>query len=238
MWGFVKMVESGNHGNHCTQQPKQCWTYTPPLADQDLLNHQHRILKQVLPALFQPAQSLELAITQMAAAVTQSTNDNRVAREEKAARAAEPKLPSEKFMRTLPILLNYLEVANEANLPLLWHEWANCNKKQEFIILDNLLQAYSRSPEAFSVSTPVVNLRLVQDLMSFSFVAESSDDLKSGLQPFIIANGSADHRQANLELARTFGLINSGEQSLLLTDIEHLKAKEVQSVPLKPWNVW
>jgi hypothetical protein len=98
--------------------------------------------------------------------------------------------------------------------------------------LDNLLQAYSRSPEAFSVSTPVVNLHLVQDLMSFSFVAESSDDLKSGLQPFIIANGSAEHRQANLELARTFGLINSGEQSLLLTDIEHLKAKEVQSVPL------
>jgi len=181
----------------------------PPLEDQDLISHRHRILKQVLPAVYQPAQSLELAITQMAAAVTQSTNNNRLAREEKAARANEPKLPSDKFMRTLPILLQYLKVADEANLPQLWHEWANCNKKQEFLVLDNLLQSYSRGPEAFSVSTPIVTLRLVQDLISFSFVAESSDDLKSGLQSFIIADGSAEHRQANMELARTFGLINS-----------------------------
>jgi len=164
-----------------------------PLADQDLINHRQRILKQVLRSIFQPAQSLEVAITQMAAAVTQSTNDNRAAHEEKAARATEPKSPSNKFMRTLPILLNYLEIPDEANLPTLWHEWANCNKKQEFLILEDLLQAYAQGPDAFSVSTPVVNLHLVQDLLNFSFVAESLEDLKTGLQPFIIADGSAEH---------------------------------------------
>ena len=53
-----------------------------PLADQQLISHRHRILKQVLPALYQPAQTLELAITQMAAAVTKNTNDSRMAQEE------------------------------------------------------------------------------------------------------------------------------------------------------------
>jgi hypothetical protein len=58
----------------------------PPLADQDLINHRQRILKQVLPSIYQPSQSLEIAITQMAVAVTQSATDSRAAHEEKAAR--------------------------------------------------------------------------------------------------------------------------------------------------------
>jgi hypothetical protein len=41
-----------------------------------------------------------------------------------------------------------------------------------------------------------------------------------------------EHRQANLELARTYGLLTGGEQSLLLSDLEVLKAKEIQSIPL------
>jgi hypothetical protein len=52
-------------------------TLTAPLADQDLIQHRHRLHKALLPALFQPAENLELAITQMAAAVTQNTNESR-----------------------------------------------------------------------------------------------------------------------------------------------------------------
>jgi len=125
-----------------------------------------------------------------------------------------------------------LDTPDEANLPDLWHQWSNCKKKQEFMILEDFLHSYSRGPEAFSTCTPVVNLCLVQDLLNFSFVAESVDDLKVGLQPFIIADGLAEHRQANLEIARTYGLLNSGEQSLLLADLEALKSKEVHSIPL------
>jgi hypothetical protein len=70
-------------------------TLQVPIADQDLIHHHQTLQKQVLPGLFQPAENLEMAITQMAAAVTQNTNDNRQAREEKLARSTEPKLPSE-----------------------------------------------------------------------------------------------------------------------------------------------
>jgi hypothetical protein len=203
-----------------------------PLTDQALLNHRQQLQKVVLPALYQPAESLELAITQMAAAVMMNTNDSRLAREEKMARALLQKLPSDKYTATLPILLDYLEIADEADLPDLWHRWANCTKRQDFMVLTEQLQSYSRSPDAFTTISPVVTVRLVQDLQNFIFVSDTLDDIKTGLQPFLITDGSAEHRQANLEVSRLYGLINSGEQSLMLSDLEALKAKEVQSIPV------
>jgi hypothetical protein len=77
-----------------------------------------------------------------------------------------------------------------------------------------------------------VSTKLVQDLLQFIFIGESADDIKTGVQPFMVADGSAEHHQANLELARTYGLLAAGEQSILLADLETLKAKEVQSLPL------
>jgi hypothetical protein len=113
------------------------------------------------------------------------------------------------------------------------------------MVLDDLLHSYSRGPEAFSTCTPVVNLCLVQDLLNFSLVAETVDDLKIGLQPFIIADGSAEHRQANLELARTYGLLNSGKQPLLLADMEAFKIQGSTIHPIdllqsgmQPRHVW
>jgi hypothetical protein len=50
------------------------------------------------------------------------------------------------------------------------------------------------------------------------------DDLKSGLQLFIIAEGSAEYRQANLEVSRLYGLLNSGEHSVMLADLDALQS--------------
>jgi hypothetical protein len=168
----------------------------------------------------------------MAAAVTQNTNDHRLAREEKAARRAEPKLPSDRFTVTLNILQEYLQVADEMSLPPLWNKLANCTKRQEFNVLSELLQAYARGPEAFSSCAPIANSKLTQDLINFVFVSDSTDDIHTGIQPFIIADASAEHRQANIELARLYGLLSSGEHSLMLTDLQAIQAKEVQPIPL------
>ncbi len=169
-----------------------------PLADQALINYWQQLQILVLPVLYQPAESLELAITQMAAAVTMNTNDSRLAHEEKMAQALVLQLPSNKYSATLPILLDYLEIADEVDLPTLWHRWANCMKKQDFTVLTEQLQSYSRSPDAFTTVSPVATVRLVQDLKNFIFTSETLDDIKTGLQPFLITDGSAEHRQANL----------------------------------------
>jgi hypothetical protein len=207
-------------------------TLQAPLADEQLITHRLRILKTVLPGLYQPPQALEQAITQMAVAVTHNTNETRIAREEKAARQAEPELPSDRFTVTLAILQNYLQIGDEVNLPPLWHKLANCTKKQDFNDLSEMLHAYSRSQEKFSSCAPIVSTKLVQDIINFNFVSETLDDIKTGIQPFIIADASAEHRQQNLEIARTYGLLSSGEHALLLSDLTALQAKEVQSIPL------
>lgn len=95
------------------------------------------------------------------------------------------------------------------DLPLLWHQWANATKRQEFAILKDLLESYSRSAEAFYYLTPVISNNLVQDLIMFTFARDSQDDLKTGIQPFIVADGSEEHCRSNLELARTYGLLTS-----------------------------
>jgi hypothetical protein len=68
--------------------------------------------------------------------------------------------------------------------------------------------------------------------MTLTFVADSIDDIKTGLQPFIISDGSLEHHQANLELSHLYGFLQSGEQSIMLADLETIKAKEVQLIPL------
>jgi hypothetical protein len=203
-----------------------------PLVDENLIAHCIRLQRLVLPGLYRPQETLERAITQMAVAVMQNTNETRVAGEQKAAQQAEPKLPSDRFTVTLGILQNYLQIDDECNLPLLWHRWVNCTKKQDFNVLSELLQAYARGPDKFTTCAPIATAKLVQDLLNFVFASESTDDIKTGLQPFIIADASVEHRQANLELARMYGMLNAGENTLLLSDLEALQAREVQSIPV------
>jgi hypothetical protein len=139
-------------------------TNNAPGTDQALINHRSRLLKQILLVLSQPTESLEHALTRMAVAVLLNTNNNWLARDEKL-----------------------------AQLPKLWHNCANCTKQQEFQVLMDLLQSYTWGPDAVNSCTSVITAKLVQDLQTFIFVGDSMDDLKSGLQPFIIAKGSAEH---------------------------------------------
>jgi hypothetical protein len=52
---------------------------------------------------------------------------------------AEPKLPLDRFTVALNILLDYLKIPDEQNLPALWHNWANCKKRKEFNLLTDQL---------------------------------------------------------------------------------------------------
>jgi hypothetical protein len=173
----------------------------------------------------------------MAAALMAQTNDTHLARDQREAQALAPKLPSDKFTVTLPVLMEYAEVQDEQELPLLWHQWANCTKCQEFNVLKDVLDTYARSPEAFTATVPIVTPKLVQDLLAFTFVGDSADDIKMGLHPFVVTDGATEHRQANLELSRLYGFLNSSETGIMLADLEGLKAKEVRSIPLTYWEL-
>jgi len=208
-----------------------------PPADKNLLTQRTQILHTLLPGLLAPPQTLELALSQMATAIITQTNENKLVRAQKEAEDLEPKLPSKRFTVTLPVLLEYLQIADEANLPDIWHKWANCTKRQEFQVLRDALEAYARSTQALSASVPVVSAKLVQDLLNFNFVGDSADDIKLGFHPFIITDGNAEHRQINREVARLYGYLQTGDTSVSLTDLENLQVKEIRSVPLSYWEL-
>ncbi len=65
---------------------------TAPVADSTLIQHRQKILTQALLAIVQPSNTLEAEISLMAVAVTQNTNDNHQAWEEKAARSVKQKV--------------------------------------------------------------------------------------------------------------------------------------------------
>jgi hypothetical protein len=208
-----------------------------PPADEALLTYRLQILHTLLPGLTAPPQSLETALSHMATALLTQTNDSRLIRDQKAAEDLEPKLPSKRFSVTLPVLLEYLQIADERQLPDVWHKWANCSKKQDFQVLRDTLEAFARSPQAFSTTVPVVSAKLVQDILSFNFVGDLADDTKLGFHPFIISDGNAEHRQINREVARLYGFLQAGDTSVSLGDLEALQAKEVRSVPLTYWEL-
>lgn len=218
-------------------EPSNVITLTVPAADEQLLSHTHSVLHQALPGLSAPPYALETALSQMATAIVAQTNDARQAREQKLAEDRAEKLPSERFTVTLPVLLEYLEVADERNLPDIWTRWANCTKRQEMQVFRDSLDAFARSPDAYTSTVPLVTARLTQDMLSFSFVGQSADDLKGGLHPFIIVDGNAEHRQTNVEVARLYGLLTAGDATCTLADLEALNAKEIKSVPITYWEL-
>jgi hypothetical protein len=190
----------------------------------------------MLPQLLAPPFSLETALNQMAAALIVQSNDSRTAREQKLALDNKPKLPSARFSVKLLVLLELLLVQNEMDLPQVWHSWSNCAKRQEVQVLCDALDAFARSAEAFSTAVPLVMACLVQDLLTFQFLGQSIDDIKSGLHPFIITDGASKNRHLNMEVARLYGLLTAGDATCSLSDLEALSAKEVRSVPLTYWD--
>jgi hypothetical protein len=61
--------------------------------------------------------------------------------------------------------------------------------------LSDLLQAYARGPDAFSTCAPSASAKVLQDVLNFTFVSKTMDDndIKTGIQPFIIADASTKY---------------------------------------------
>lgn len=89
----------------------------------------------------------------------------------------------------------------------------------------------------FSFLPPVVSAKLVQDLLQFYFVADSVDDLQSGLQPFAITDDSEEQQRDNLSLSRLYGALYSSEHGIMLADAETLNKKEVCAIPLNYYEL-
>jgi len=105
------------------------------------------------------------------------------------------------------------------------------NKENDFTVIQDQIIKYAIGPAKFIWVTLVLSPQLAQDLVMFMFHANTSDDIKTGLYPFVIVDGMEAHWAANIEVARTYGLLSEGAISISLVDLETLKAKDTQSMP-------
>jgi hypothetical protein len=133
--------------------------------------------------------------------------------------------------------MGYLPINDERNLPQIWHQWSNCSKRQEIQVLRDSLDTFACTPEAYSSAIPIVTAQLVQNLLSFQFVGNSTDGIKGGLHPFVVMDGNAEHRQTNIKVARLYGLLTSGDDTCSLKDLEALTAMEVRLIPITYWEL-
>jgi hypothetical protein len=91
-------------------------------------------------------------------------------------------------------------------------------------VLRDSLDTFACTPEAYSSAIPIVTAQLVQNLLSFQFVGNSTDGIKGGLHPFVVMDGNAEQRQTNIKVARLYGLLTSGDDTCSLKHLEALTA--------------
>jgi hypothetical protein len=208
--------------------------FNGPPADEDLLSHRVRIQNLLLPGLSQLSSGIENALTTMATAIVRQTDETRIARETKEMEQETPKLPStvDKFRHTLHILLRLCNVEDEDDLPVIWHEWANCGKKQELAVLRDLLDSYAQGPGRFIARSPIITPKILQDLVAFTFVGDHRDDVNIGLSPFNVIEGGEAFRRHNLELSKVQGTLFQNEIGFNLSDLDALQKRELKAVPL------
>jgi hypothetical protein len=91
---------------------------------------------------------------------------------------------SEHWEGTINLLLCLVGVNAEDDLPLIWQAWANCHKKEAHTLLQEHLRDNAHN---LGLPEPVASGELNTMLMSLSFDSMYEDDLKTGLQPFIVS---------------------------------------------------
>ena len=89
--------------------------------------------------------------------------------------------------------MGFCEVGDEDLLPRLWKELAKTMKKNDLTVIQDQIIKYPVGPAKFIQATPIVLLQLAQDLVTFMFHAHSSDNVKTGLHPFIIVDRTEAH---------------------------------------------
>jgi hypothetical protein len=106
-------------------------------------------------------------------------------------------------------------------LPDFWFTLATTTKKQEFSIVRKALDAFSRTEQAYINTAYIPTPKLVTDLLTITFTSDHPDDLKTGIQPFLVMDGSKEYRLATQDLACNYTLLSERDFGLNYTDLDH-----------------
>ena len=202
---------------------------TPPLSNRMLMERQWAWIVEDLPSLG-PAAVAE-GKDQIATELGELVHLQQVAAEEKrcAKRAKENKLPSEAFGGQIVNVMRLCQVAEESQLPGVWHDLAKTPVKQHRTVIQKWVDQVS--DEIADGLELIVTPTLVKKVTTLEFIMRNKHSLESGMHPFIFNQHHAEEREQASEVASLYDFVNGGQVGAGLSDAQMLLANDPIGFP-------
>ncbi|KAL7573675.1 hypothetical protein ACA910_008362 [Epithemia clementina (nom. ined.)] len=185
-WLHITMMASNAAGEPATYLGTYSTIFPPLWVDCDLQWQHWELLLHNFPHL----DATRLSIGDQTAQLVQSLQLDHAA--ERAADAANqmaataPALPSTRFPETTPVWLRFCTVVDEADLPPLYHRWANAAKAECRIAFQSLLEEQAHRGEATTNIAPYATKELHKQVLMgwFAPCTYKANNLTMGINPF------------------------------------------------------
>ena len=198
-------------------------------VDATLQHHRWEILRSDLPAL----DPLRLAPSdQMVGLVEALRTEQAAARHEQAEarnRASAPKEPSEAFPQTAVLWRRYCGVTVDAQLPALYHTWANSTKVERRVTLQASFDGRVNSGLGASQVTPLATKELYELLFQAQLASHTheAEDLTKGVSPFTCGYQVGERDQDVAVRAHRFDQMLLGHTNPTLAEQETLRTNDL-----------
>ncbi|KAL7576624.1 hypothetical protein ACA910_005562 [Epithemia clementina (nom. ined.)] len=207
-WLRVTLTNSAT-GNPTTLLGTYTAVFPPLRVDRDLQRHRWHILLQDFPHL----DPLRLGQADQTARLVDTLRLDRAA--ERAADAAAqatataPATPSSKFPKTTPVWLRYCTLVDEADLPPLYHRWANAAKAKRCIPFQSVIEERARQADAATNYAPFATKELYKHVLMGRFAprAYEADNLSMGINPFTCGLQNSERDQDVVIRTQNFDLM-------------------------------
>ena len=198
-------------------------------VDAALQHHRWEILRSDLPAL---DPSWLAPSDQMVGLVEALRTEQAAVRHEQAEarnQASAPKEPLEAFPQTAVLWQRYCGVTVDAQLPALYHTWANSTKAERCVALQAALDERVNSGLGASRVTPLATKELYKLLFQARLASHTheAEDLTKGVSPFTCGYQVGERDQDVAVRAHRFDQMLLGHTNPTLAEQETLRTKDL-----------
>jgi hypothetical protein len=208
-----------------------------PPQDGPILEHAHRKLRQLLPALYvQPIPAIAYPAAQAAVIMNQTVAEGfealRADRLLEQEAAAVPKTFSEMFPANAVCIHCLCLVGDDDDrLPEFWQFWASVKgKKAAGLAAFTSFVTRQANNQISAEVVPVVSTALWVNISSFDLGAADPEVITQGISPFLMCPRSSKKANATTVLTQKYLLLQGGANLPLLSDIHQL-------VPTSDYNI-
>lgn len=202
---------------------------TAPVPDAILLEHQHRHLTRLIPALVNPDGQafLQQQLAQTHYVLQMNLQAQTAAQQVTAAATASagaPKSFTEAYPAIAASLRNLCDAGDDdTELPQFWQLFAAAGgkKQQCFPALEQLLSSRANDPTSARVH-PILPAKLYENLAQFKLGTPNIDDIHLGLSPFMMCPSGYFRADHQIKTNSMYTMLHADGGAASLTDLQTL----------------